>query len=223
MLPERWQWGPDIVQTLAPALAKLATTSTFLVTAPFLAAFVADECEKTVGGAAFSWALKAAPYRTLDRLFVLIRDPEEIVLAEVNAWLAAMRAEGGTGRHRPDDLDQWRALGEAHLAGEGLRDPICAALGSGDAARARTECRRTDIEIADHKRYGEWVRSAWDIEAEALPEDEAPSILSRDGLSPAGKAALAAATEQDRRFYDWVRDAVSRQRETEIAVRGGAL
>jgi hypothetical protein len=161
------------------------------------------------------------PYRTGDRLFTIVRQPEEIVLAQVNAVVDALRAPAdqvpaSTRRWRnwvgelPDEAapaEAWAAVARRVLAGFKGADPICHALADGTLDGALEACAVTNIEIADASRYEEWITRTWDTRPEP-PALAPPVALPREALTAEDQDRLAALTSQDRPLYARIRAAL---------------
>jgi hypothetical protein len=160
------------------------------------------------------------PYRTGDRLFTIVRDPEAIILSQVNAIVAALREPAAheplpvkRWRNRLGDLPQdtapeaWAPVARRLLAQFRDRDPICHALGDGTLEGAIEACAVTDIEIADLSRYDEWINRTWDTKPPPAAL-AAPAILPREALTAEDQDRLAALTAQDRPLYTRIRAAL---------------
>jgi hypothetical protein len=167
------------------------------------------------------WTMTIPPYRTGDRLFTIVRDPQDIVLAQVNAIVDALRTPTTPEpqpirrwrnklRELPDaaaPTEAWAPVARRILADFQGRDPICHALADGTLDAALEACAVTNLEIADASRYDEWITRTWDTKSEppALPP---PAALPREALTDADRERLVALTGQDRPFYARVRAAL---------------
>ena len=157
-------------------------------------------------------------YRPSDRLFTIVRDPEEIILGQVNSIASKLRAgseepslRGWRKRLQPmleSAEPDWQAAARQILAQFSHANPICTALGDGTLAGALEACAVTAVEIADLGRYDEWIMRTWDTKAEP-PEEAAPAPLARENLLPDDLARLATLTEQDRPLYTRIKAAIA--------------
>jgi hypothetical protein len=218
---------PTFYPALGLFLARFIHTKTVLLCKPQLTPFrvaPAFATAEVAGGdpaETLPWNFTIPPYRTGDRLFTIVRDPEEIILGQVNAIAAALRWPGAEDppdirRWRgslgalpePEDAAGWVAVARRVLARFRAADPICHALGDGTTEGATQACIVTNIEIADLSRYSEWILRTWDTRPEP-PEPGEPPILSREALEQQDRDRLVALTTQDRPLYDRIKAAIS--------------
>jgi hypothetical protein len=207
---------PDlIVRTLGALLGLFGNSRTLVVVQPHIAAFLAPPARQVVGEDPLHWELSQPPCRATDRLFAIIRPPEDILLSQVNALLTALRlppagnepADVAAARihHAPlppsDQLAQWKQLGQRLLAGIEASNPICTALGDGTAESALATCVRSPIELVGLDGYSGWARRAFDA-APPDPINVSSVILQREDLTPEEAARLADLTSEDRIFYE---------------------
>ena len=167
-------------------------------------------------GESLPWTMTSPPYRPSDRLFTIVRDPDEIILGQVNRIAAALQQ---SPEHDKPPVGWWRK----RLATTGATDPkatarrvlalfphanpICQALGDGTFSGALEACLITGVEIADLSRYDEWIVRTWDTKPEpAAPRPE--PILARVDLTADDQARLATLTDQDRPLYARIRNAI---------------
>ncbi len=201
------------IPALGTYLGRFSLTRTIHVSLPRLAPFL-QTALTSPPDATLPWPSSPPPRRTGDRLFAIIREPEGLVLSQVNAILAALAAPAGAGDGRmtaewrarlgalPRAADEagWKAVGRRVLPALDLRNPVCHALGDGTAASALEACRLADIEMVDLSRYAEWVTYTWNVEPEPA-SNAAPSVLTREDLDRAEAARLAGLVDQDVAFY----------------------
>jgi hypothetical protein len=218
---------PEFFRTMGLFLARFIHTKTVLLCKPNIASFHLVPPFATPAAAGgdpadtLPWNFTIPPYRTGDRLFTIVRDPEEIILGQVNAIAAALRLPAGEDapairRWRgwlgdmPELADDagWVALARQVLARFRGADPICHALGDGTTEGATQACLVTNIEIADLSRYSEWILRTWDTKPEP-PDPEAPPILAMEALEQQDRDRLVALTRQDRPLYDRIKAAIS--------------
>jgi hypothetical protein len=216
--------APDFARSLGLLLARFLSTRMVMLEQPRLAPYyqpppVVPEAAAGVPDS-LPWTMTIPPYRTGDRLFTIVRDPEAIILSQVNAIVHALREPAAEDtlivkrwRHRlgalPEgaDADAWAAVARRLLARFPDRDPICHALGGGTLEGALEACAVTNIEIADLSRYDEWIGRTWDTKpppAALAP----PAALPREALNAADRDRLAALTAQDRPLYTKIRAAL---------------
>jgi hypothetical protein len=202
------------VRTLGALLGLFGNSRSFVVVQPHIAAFLAPPSRQVVGEDPLHWELSQPPCRSTDRLFAIIRPPEELVLSQVNAVLTALRqppsedepAHIAAARTRytqlpaHDQASQWKQLGRRILARTKTRNPICSALGDGTAENALETCRRTPIELVGLDGYSEWSRRAFD-NAPPDPVNVSMPILQRADLAPEDAAHLGDLTSEDRVLY----------------------
>ena len=218
----------DYFGALCLFLNKLPYARTVMVTLPTLAPFWTPSLAPTAatdpltfaqppvdpaGHVPLSWTLRRPAYRPSDRLFAIVRNPEDIILAEVNRIAAALAG--------PADLDdpltrRWRARFDAMLAACDPadlrplaqrilavlpdRDPLCHALGDGTCTGALDACTRTGIEIVDVANIDAWLGKTWNKKAE-LSADPPRVILKREDLAHRDLQRLSDLTEHDRPLY----------------------
>ena len=193
-------------------LSLFVTTRTILIARPELTGF------RNPTRAASAPIQAQALHRPGDRLFTIVREPQSLVLSQVNTLAAALL--------RPPESDtpdtaRWRGrlspaalrAGAAHLAHEILAamdkpNPICTALGHDTAHAALDECRTTNIEITDLAHYSAWLRYAWNIEAETTLLISKP-ILAPADLSQTETARLRDHVVEDIAFYEKVTPAIA--------------
>lgn len=175
------------------------------------------------------WTMSIPPYRTGDRLFTIVRDPQDIILSRVNAIVRALQGDSAGDspaikrwRHRvgglPDasDTTAWLPVARAILARFTDPDPICHALGDGTMQGALDACAITNIEIADLSRYDEWILRTCDTKPEP-PEAAAEWLLTKAALTDSDVERLAALTTQDRPLYAKIRALLSASEPSSIS------
>ncbi len=217
---------PDFFRALGLMLNRFLSTRTVMLVQPRLPPYYMPPAAvpaEAVAAAPESlpWTMTIPPYRTGDRLFTIVRDPQDIVLAQVNAIVDALRTPTTPEpqpirrwrnklRELPDaaaPTEAWAPVARRILADFQGRDPICHALADGTLDAALEACAVTNLEIADASRYDEWITRTWDTKSEppALPP---PAALPREALTDADRERLVALTGQDRPFYARVRAAL---------------
>ena len=198
---------------LGSFLASFATTRTIMVARPKLAGF-----RNPAAQSATAPKQAEALHRPGDRLFMILREPQSLVLSAVNALAAALT---GPSEHDTAQSAEWRRrlspaillAGGAHIAHEilaatDMRNPICTALGHTSAQVAIHECRTANVEITDLAHYAAWLRYTWNIETEALTL-AARSALSIADLTPTELARLRDSVAEDTAFYEKVRPIIA--------------
>jgi hypothetical protein len=232
--------GPAFFPMLGLLLARFLSTRTVMLEQPRLApyyqppAFAAPEAGSlpppslpppslpppSLPPPSLPWTMELPPYRAGDRLFTIVRDPEAIILSQVNAIVEALRARAAdepagitSWRNRlgglPEDADAqaWVPVARQVLAAFADADPICHALGDGTTQGALEACAVTNIEIADLSRYDEWITRTWETRTPP-PAVASPVVLPREALTAAELDRLAALTAQDRPLYVRIRAAL---------------
>jgi hypothetical protein len=203
-----------VTRTLGALLGLFGNSRSLVVVQPNIAPFLAPPSHQGVGEDPLHWELAQSPCRSTDRLFAIVRPPEEIVLSHVNglltmlrqppledepAHIAAVRKQYGE-LPAPDKASEWKQLGRRILARTEIRNPICTALGDGTAENALATCRRSPIELVGLDGYAEWGRRAFD-NAPPDPINVSTPILRRDDLTQVDAAHLADLTSEDRVLY----------------------
>jgi hypothetical protein len=230
----------EFLPALGAYLSRFTTTRTIMASAPSLAAFTqppapAPTPPPRASLSPYLWALDPPAYRPGDRLFTILREPQSLILSQVNAILAGLQADpaqdtaavaGWRSRipHMPDPTDfaSWRSIGRQILAGATLRNPICTALGDGTAQGAREACRLWNIEICDLARYENWVRFTWDTDPEP-PTQSAPTLLAKADLGPGETTTLQNLVGEDAAFYARVADGFAKLGEFDTSLHGNKL
>ncbi|MEJ0048798.1 MAG: hypothetical protein WDN04_23855 [Rhodospirillales bacterium] len=204
-----------LVPLLGALLSRFATSRTLVVVQPHIAAFLEPPAHRVTGDDPLHWDLAQPPCRAIDRLFAVIRPPEDILLSQANALLTALRAAASDDEPAavtaerehygklpaPDQAAQWKALGKRVLARVETRNPLCSALGDGTAEGALAVCARSPLELVGLHGYAEWARGAFDS-APPDPVNVSARILLREDLGPEDLAHLEALTSEDRVLYD---------------------
>jgi len=178
--------------------------------------------------------------RTGDRLFTIVRDPIDLVLSGTNFLLRQMtspevgragarklRATFGVRPNAPLSADELRALAVKIMRHPEISkgNTLCRFLGGetagvGSAKSALDALVRSDIEITDVSRYGDWLRSEWGI-VSTERRNATERALDQHGLEPADLAYINDLTAEDRRLYDRIRTVLARDPAT--SVRGRAV
>ena len=194
-------------------LESFATTRTILVTRPKLAGF-----RNPAAQSATAPKQAEALHRPGDRLFMIVREPQSLVLSAVNALAAAL---AGPTEHDTAQSAEWRGrlspailqaggaeLAHEILAGLDIRNPICTALGHTNAQAAIDECRTANVEITDLAHYAAWLRYTWNMESEAHTL-AARAALSIADLTPTELAQLRDSVAEDTAFYEKVKPIIA--------------
>jgi hypothetical protein len=224
---------PDFFRALGLMLSRFLSTRTVMLVQPRLPPYYMPPAAVPAEAASeesLPWTMTIPPYRTGDRLFTIVRDPQDIVLAQVNAVVDALRArttpEPQAIKRLPEpqairrwrmrlgelpdaaEAEAWAPVARRVLAGFQGRDPICHALADGTLDAALDACAVTNMEIADASRYDEWITRTWDTKPEPPALPPPPAALPREALTDEDQGRLAALTGQDRPFYARVRAAL---------------
>ncbi len=220
----------ELFKRLGPMLYRLPVANTLMVSVPRLPEFVSLQPE-TVG--LLGAHLPVPLYRPTDLLFAVVRDPEEILLSQAHAILAALQNSAAAAdpkmrrwRERvgvppaPTDKRGARDCVRRILADLDLRNPICTALGDGTAGHAIEVCRVSRISLIGMERLTEWARGNVCADPD-FDVTRTPFVLKADDLSESERSALHARLEEDRIFYAHFRTAFEAS-ET-VAVSGKAL
>ena len=203
-----------LVRTLGALLGLFGNSRTLVVAQTHIAAFLAPPARRVVGEDRLHWELAQPPCRSTDRLFAIIRPPEDILLSQVNALLTALRLSPSADEpthiaaarrdHAPlpqhDHLAAWKQLGRLLLVRLEIGNPICKALGDGTAETALATCIRTPIELVGLHGYSDWARRAFDA-APPDPIGVSTAVLRHEDLAPPEAAHLADLTSEDRVLY----------------------
>jgi hypothetical protein len=199
-----------LATTLGHIFSRLASSNALALAQPHLSTFIDIPETRTIGPDPLIWRAFTPPCRVNDLLFAIMRDPAARALGQINALLGAYAADERPVppalkarmdlAGRPPRPADWRLLGRAILTETLLRNPICHALGDGTADGAMQACARSPIRLVALEHYKAWGRAALD----SMPADPVPpagNILRAEDLSSADRAAIDAATSQDRIFY----------------------
>jgi hypothetical protein len=100
----------------------------------------------------------------------------------------------------PDDRSGRKQLALRILTALPLQNPICTALGEGDATTATEYCRISGIALVALDKLTDWSHTTLGCEP-ANKMNAAPALLTRDDLPTEQKAVLSVKIEQDQIFY----------------------
>jgi hypothetical protein len=227
--------GAEVIPRIGRYLGRFTATRTIMAALPSLKPFVTAPIPTEPDGTALSWALNPPPFRTIDRLFTIVREPAAIVLGMVNAILGRLQQQSSNDddptrkwrrRFDPlpglDDSQAWQQIGHRLLRALPVRNPICTALGDGTADDALRACRQWNVEIADISLYESWLKYTWETEA-GPPTNSAPRIMTQQNLGAAASAHLADLIAEDTEFYRYVVAAHARLGEAQTSIRGKDL
>lgn len=155
--------------------------------------------------------------RYSDRCFTVIRDPELIIISQVNyimtrfiddreqkfpdtrEWLKMMDLE----RIPPDaGADYFRQLALKLLRNQSAirKNYICTALGRETGKTALENIQTADIEITDTTRYNTWLKDEWGIAANTR-RNELKKILTDKDIEPSERDYIDFITAEDRPLY----------------------
>jgi hypothetical protein len=227
------------IPALGAYLGRFNITKTIMLAQPSLAPFVqAPLATAGLPGAAaegLQWTLNPPPRRPGDRVFTIVREPQSLILSQVNAVLTRLQGPPADddpataalrNRHRPlpalTNAAAWTALGQTILLSLAARNPICTALGDGTASGALQACRLSDVELADLSRYMDWVKFKWNLEPEPAI-NTSRSILPAADLTPAAQAHLAGLVDEDVKFHSRVMAELAKRDHFNPFVRGRDL
>jgi hypothetical protein len=152
-----------------------------------------------------------------DRIFTVLRNPIERVIAQINDILARVYAAGDSPT--PDTVT-WRAalglapnppapsvleakdLAQRILQHEGFltQGGMTGFLGGGSASLALEMLVTRNVEVTDLPRLGAWGREAWGIDG-LEHHAETPAFVTFDDLSTADQGLLAEMTREDAELY----------------------
>jgi hypothetical protein len=157
-------------------------------------------------------------YRYGDRIFSVVRDPQELAVSQVNyvfkRFFEAPRCQQPDTREWADALgfeafDTKLTADELHaMALRALRIPqivsgreICRFLGAGTAETALDMMARCDIEVTEVRKYNTWLKAEWGLDVDTRA-NESRKIISLSELGSADRRYLAEICEEDMRIYD---------------------
>jgi hypothetical protein len=191
----------EMVAWLGQRLGRLRNSRTLLLGDRIpLRAFLHSPMQKNDarGGAMRAWEFDISAYRLGDRLFTVVREPEEIILSQVNQILR----ERKIGGRRPDPgtpeiLEEGGKI-LASIAG----NPICRALGEGNVRTAMPLLRISNIEITLTEHLDTWMNTTFAINAERGRTP--PRLFAREHLTEEQRTQLAAKVSEDRTLYDHI-------------------
>ena len=175
--------------------------------------------------------------RPEDEVFTVVRDPNAIVVSQVNYMLTRL---GRDPTGQAPDTRQWlerlglpafpasadrdgmvelgrRMLHDDHLVPMNI---LCRALGDGDAGSAIRSIVASDIEITDVTRYDAWLWQRWGI-AESPRGNASVPYLALADLNTADRAVIARKTADDHRVHGAIMAQLSRG--DAVSVRGSAI
>ncbi len=180
--------------------------------------------------------LRQTGTRIGDRIFTVIRDPLDLLLAQANHNAGLLRKDPAATRPDtrqimsalgivkiPDPLsdDEIREFARQALRNAQIAQPnrICVYLGEGKAEAALNNLIIHDVEITDLHRCADWLRERFEIDG-GSGMSESPSILTReDGL--AELEYLQPRLAEDQIVFDCVRSALDSTEQS--SVRGMQL
>jgi hypothetical protein len=203
-------------------------------------------CSKSLfvyGHMSLPWLMRHDLIRCEDDCFTVLRDPDEMVISQVNYILTRIFAPAGTSR---TDVRQWLsalgiegpisrpseaetlALAKSVLWNEDLtpRNVICRQLGvaAGDAdataSSAMGHLIMSNIEITETLRYDRWTQQKFGS-SQFTRKNKSEAILKPSDLSAGDQEYIASITSEDRKLYDHVVQKLNQA--GSLSIRGGAL
>ena len=175
-------------------------------------------CIFMAGHISLSTYLDDGYFRFGDRLFAIMRDPNEICVSFANYVVGRFAScpgplgaghagvGGGAGadgrRHRAHGPARVRA-GAGHAARHADGQSICSLLGDGTARGTLDNLRRAAVEITTAAHYTAWMREAWGIERDGRI-NSSPQLISWEDLPAWQQARIAAGNAEDRVVFDAV-------------------
>lgn len=170
--------------------------------------------------------LETRTYRLDDEIFAVLEDPVARVLETVNhvvgvlcdtsepmrpdrqAWLQALGGKAAGSRPTRKTLGRLarRVLWTPQIISP---NAMCKALGRGDAASALDAIVRSNIEIADARRYGAWLRSRWGLDPRETPDPSRP-VLTIEDLTGDELDHIRAISAEDLVLYDLISERLAR-------------
>ena len=154
-----------------------------------------------------------------DQVFTVLRDPQELIVSQVNyvltrmvsvenpipadtaGWRAEFGYQPGTELSRPDLL----ALAARILAHDGVvpTNVMCRYLGDGIAQHAAERLVTRNIEVTTMPHYAAWCRDRWGI-ATATQRNKSETFLRWADYTAEQQAYILGSNAEDKRVYDWV-------------------
>ncbi len=190
------------------------------------------------GHTSISWYLENGLCRPSDLVFAVVRNPQEIVVSQVNYIITRFLEDPG---FLDPDTSEWSGfLGIAptefdrspeclaNLARRILREPsvltrnpLCEYLGNGNVESALDAMVRSNIEITDVARYDLWFEQKFGI-ATGVRENVSQKILKLSELKIEDIEVLQDITnDQDKRLYEMISAALDRS--GALSVQGAEL
>lgn len=178
------------------------------------------------------WYIDHNLYRHGDRLFTVVRQPQDVILSQVN-YVFKRFFEAPRCRH--PDTREWadllgmdmfdRDMPESELRKLGFRilshpqivtaNYLCSCLGEDTAASAIEMMARCDIEITDTAHYNDWLRQSWGIESSSHANKSVPIIRTAD-LDAGQRNHVAQLCREDLKLYDRITTRMAQRRDTRI-------
>jgi hypothetical protein len=172
-----------------------------------------------------------------DRMFTVVRDPQSIIISQVNyiltrfiedperqlpdtrEWLKMMNMEELPPGPSPEYL---RDLATAVLRNQSAirRNYMCTYLGKGDFASALYNVGLSDIEITDTTNYNAWLSAEWKIDSKSRA-NESRKIMTETNLVKEERDYIATITSEDRPLYDLIMNKLNVG--SRLSIRGGEL
>lgn len=198
-----------LFEVLGPALYRFTTANTIFMATDRLEPLVYPPVASPDDPDPLAWTFAPPPLRVTDLAFAVIRDPEALLLSQINAVLTALA--GDAAQDAPPLARLRRKLGAAAAAPRDAarrildtvdtRNPICTALGDGTAEGALALCRVSDVALVRLDRLTPWLHTS--LGCEPLdPVEVSRPVLRLEDLADADRTALRARIDQDRLFYD---------------------
>jgi len=234
--------GTDLEINLSerfPTLSREIITRTFVEADRFFAdvadvvfhVLLSDSIFLT-GHTTLKWYLDNGIYRFGDKIFSVVRDPQDLILSLVNYVVMTIRSDPEILRA---DTARWLAdLGEVSIAPdmsytEGIAlarrvlrstnivqsNYLCSFLGEGTAESTIDILARSDIEICTIKRYKAWKRQVWGMLEESHHNRSNP-ILTRENISHEDLQYIKSLISEDEKFYRWITNLMDRSNSSSI-------
>ncbi len=172
--------------------------------------------------------------RPYDQVITVIRDPQEIVVSNINYVITRILQDQKLGAFAPDTVRWLRQLGverlppdmpaaaamqtcKALLRNRAVtpRNSICHWLGNGDLRSFLNRVVINDVEITDTSHYSAWLQQRWGIQRIARA-NQSMQFVTRAMLDADDLDHVASVTEEDRKVYAMISEQIERRGRTSI-------